>query len=39
MDLAALQEKGVAAFNSPYSSTRSVAELTLGSCIHLMRRI
>lgn len=38
MDLHKLSELGVAAFNSPYSSTRSVAELTIGSCIHLMRR-
>ncbi|MBX3103135.1 MAG: phosphoglycerate dehydrogenase, partial [Bacteroidetes bacterium] len=39
MDLPALMQQGVAAFNSPYSSTRSVAELTIGACIQLMRRM
>lgn len=30
---------GIAVFNSPYSNTRSVAELVIGECIMLMRRI
>lgn len=30
---------GVAVFNSPFSNTRSVAELVIASCIMLMRRI
>jgi len=37
LEAATLQ--GVAAFNSPYSSTRSVAELVLGACIALERRL
>lgn len=32
-------ESGVAVFNSPYSNTRSVAELVIGECIMLMRKI
>ncbi|MFM7079962.1 MAG: phosphoglycerate dehydrogenase [Bacteroidota bacterium] len=32
-------EKGIAIFNSPYSNTRSVAEMVIGHCITLMRRI
>jgi D-3-phosphoglycerate dehydrogenase len=39
MHLPTLMQQGVAAFNSPYSSTRSVAELTVGACIQLMRRL
>ncbi len=31
--------QGIAAFNSPFSSTRSVAELVIGSAIHLLRGI
>jgi D-3-phosphoglycerate dehydrogenase len=31
--------KGVAVFNSPFSNTRSVAELVIANCIMLMRRI
>lgn len=31
--------KGVAVFNSPFSNTRSVAELVIAACIMLMRRI
>lgn len=31
--------RGVAVFNSPFSNTRSVAELVIASCIMLMRRI
>jgi D-3-phosphoglycerate dehydrogenase len=37
LDEAARQ--GVAVFNSPFSSTRSVAELVIGSAIHLLRGI
>jgi D-3-phosphoglycerate dehydrogenase / 2-oxoglutarate reductase len=32
-------QKGIALFNAPYSNTRSVAELVIGSSIMLMRRI
>ena len=31
--------KGVAVFNAPYSNTRSVAELVIGLCVMLIRRI
>ena len=31
-------ENGVAVFNSPFSNTRSVAELVIAYCIMLMRR-
>lgn len=36
--LPACSEKGVAVFNAPYSNTRSVVELTLGSIIMLYRK-
>jgi len=39
VDLAEATEKGVAVFNAPYSNTRSVAELVIGSAIMLIRRI
>src|SRR5215213_1761266 len=39
VDLAAATEKGVAVFNAPYSNTRSVAELIIGLCVMLIRRI
>lgn len=39
IDLKACQEKGIVAFNAPYSNTRSVAELAIGEIIMLMRRI
>lgn len=39
IDLEQAMRQGVAVFNSPYSSTRSVAELTIGSTIHLLRRV
>jgi len=39
IDLKACQEKGVVAFNAPYSNTRSVAELAIGEIIILMRGI
>lgn len=39
IDLAAATKKGVAVFNAPYSNTRSVAELIIGLCVMLIRRI
>lgn len=39
VDLKAATLKGVAIFNSPFSNTRSVAELVIGNCIMLLRRI
>lgn len=39
VDLKAATEKGIAVFNAPYSNTRSVAELVIGSAIFLIRRI
>jgi D-3-phosphoglycerate dehydrogenase len=39
IDLKAATEKGVAVFNAPYSNTRSVAELIIGLCVVLIRRI
>jgi len=39
VDLRAATEKGVAVFNAPYSNTRSVAELIIGLCVMLIRRI
>lgn len=33
------QRQGIAVFNSPFSNTRSVAELVIGLCIMLMRRV
>ena len=39
VDLAAATEKGIAVFNAPYSNTRSVAELVIGLCVMLIRRI
>lgn len=38
IDLAACSERGVIAFNAPYSNTRSVVELAIGEVIMLMRR-
>ncbi len=32
-------DNGIAVFNSPFSNTRSVAELVIANCIMLMRRI
>jgi len=32
-------DKGIAVFNSPFSNTRSVAELVIAHCINLMRRV
>lgn len=39
IDLEAARDRGVAAFNAPFSSTRSVAELVTGLVIMLARRI
>ena len=39
VDLQAATRKGVAVFNAPYSNTRSVAELIIGLCVMLIRRI
>jgi D-3-phosphoglycerate dehydrogenase len=39
IDMRAATEKGVIAFNAPYSNTRSVVELALGEIIMLMRKI
>ena len=39
VDLKAAAEAGIAVFNSPFSNTRSVAELIVASCIMLIRKI
>jgi D-3-phosphoglycerate dehydrogenase / 2-oxoglutarate reductase len=39
IDLTAAAQHGVVVFNAPYSNTRSVAELVIGSSIMLIRRI
>lgn len=39
VDINAATKKGIAVFNAPYSNTRSVAELVIGSSIMLIRRI
>ncbi|MBT8195866.1 MAG: phosphoglycerate dehydrogenase, partial [Bacteroidia bacterium] len=39
IDLAAAGKKGIAVFNSPFSNTRSVAELVIAEIVFLMRRI
>jgi D-3-phosphoglycerate dehydrogenase len=39
VDLKAATENGVAVFNAPYSNTRSVAELIIGLCVILIRKI
>lgn len=39
VDLRAATANGVVVFNAPYSNTRSVAELVIGSAIMLIRRI
>jgi len=39
VDLEYATEKGITVFNSPYSNTRSVAELVLAECVMLVRRI
>lgn len=39
VDLETAAEEGIAVFNSPFSNTRSVAELIVASCIMLIRKI
>ncbi|MBI5471213.1 MAG: phosphoglycerate dehydrogenase [Ignavibacteriae bacterium] len=39
IDLDAASLKGIAAFNAPYSNTRSVAELVIAETIFLLRRL
>lgn len=39
VDLARAQSLGVPIFNSPFSNTRSVAELTIAECVALSRRL
>ncbi|MFZ9220769.1 MAG: phosphoglycerate dehydrogenase [Sediminibacterium sp.] len=39
VDMKACKQKGIAVFNAPYSNTRSVAELVIGSSIMLIRKI
>ena len=39
VDLKAATKNGVVVFNAPYSNTRSVAELVIGSAIMLIRKI
>ncbi|CAN5253752.1 phosphoglycerate dehydrogenase [soil metagenome] len=39
VDLASATGHGIAVFNAPYSNTRSVAELVIGSSIMLIRKI
>jgi D-3-phosphoglycerate dehydrogenase / 2-oxoglutarate reductase len=39
VDLRAAASHGVAVFNAPYSNTRSVAELVIGLCVVLIRKI
>ncbi|HVF45935.1 MAG TPA: phosphoglycerate dehydrogenase [Pyrinomonadaceae bacterium] len=39
VDLAAATKKGIAVFNAPHANTRSVAELIIGLCVVLIRRI
>jgi D-3-phosphoglycerate dehydrogenase len=39
VDLKASTSNGIAVFNAPYSNTRSVAELVIGLCVMLIRKI
>jgi D-3-phosphoglycerate dehydrogenase len=39
VDLRSATEHGIAVFNAPYSNTRSVAELIIGLCVVLIRKI
>lgn len=39
VDLTTATKNGIAVFNAPYSNTRSVAELIIGLCIMLIRKI
>ncbi len=39
INLKTATNKGIAVFNAPYSNTRSVAELVIGLCVMLIRKI
>lgn len=39
VDLKSATQRGVAVFNAPHANTRSVAELVIGLCVILIRRI
>lgn len=39
IDLSAAAGKGIAVFNAPHANTRSVAELVIGLCVVLIRKI
>ncbi len=39
VNLKSVTQKGIAVFNAPYSNTRSVAELVIGLCVMLIRKI
>jgi D-3-phosphoglycerate dehydrogenase / 2-oxoglutarate reductase len=39
INLKAARARGIAVFNAPYSNTRSVAELVIGLCVMLIRKI
>ncbi len=39
VDLEAARAKGIPVFNAPFSNTRSVAELTIGEIVMLLRRV
>jgi D-3-phosphoglycerate dehydrogenase / 2-oxoglutarate reductase len=39
VNLKSATENGIAVFNAPYSNTRSVAELVIGLCVMLIRKI
>jgi D-3-phosphoglycerate dehydrogenase / 2-oxoglutarate reductase len=39
VELKAATEKGIAVFNAPHANTRSVAELIIGLCVMLIRKI
>ncbi|TAH42812.1 MAG: phosphoglycerate dehydrogenase [Bacteroidetes bacterium] len=39
IEMNAATDQGIAVFNSPFSNTRSVAELVIAHCINLLRRI
>lgn len=39
VDLGAARKRGIPVFNAPFSNTRSVAELTIGEIVMLLRRI
>lgn len=39
VDLSTARARGVPVFNSPFSNTRSVAELTIAECVALSRRL